>query len=155
MRLPTLPRRCGPLRRRKHGDRRGAARPRQRRRPELLAALPLRPAVSVAGPQRARGPLRSHGDRAAWARRGAATDRWSRRVARARGDLRGSRQRQVARTLTPLSAELGRRVTWDEVVEAVVHAWPDEGTSPNLHQPPPTSTTLHFDLAPLGIAVKS
>src|SRR6266550_2203788 len=66
-----------------------------------------------------------------------------------------SRKPQVARTVTTLSAELGRRVTWDEVVEAVVQAWRDEGTSPNLHQPPPTSTTLHFDLAPLGIAVKS
>src|SRR6266581_4651933 len=100
MRLPTLPRRCGPLRRRKHGDRRGAARPRQRRRPELLAALPLRPAVSVAGPQRACGPLRLHGDRAAWARRGAATDGWSRRVARARGDVRGSRARGDVRLVT-------------------------------------------------------
>ena len=66
-----------------------------------------------------------------------------------------SRMPQVASAATTLSAELGRRVTWDEVVEAVVQAWRDEGTSPNLHQPPPTSTTLHFDLAPLGIAVKS
>ena len=62
---------------------------------------------------------------------------------------------QVTSAVTTLSAELGQRVTWDEVVEAVVQAWRDEGTSPNLHQPPPTSTTLHFDLAPLGIAVKS
>src|SRR5438034_11134077 len=66
----------------------------------LLAVLPLRPAVSVAGPQGARGPLRSHGDRAAWARRGAATDRWSRLVALARGDLRGSRARGGVRLVT-------------------------------------------------------
>src|SRR6266571_3005316 len=100
MRLPSLPRPGGPLRRRKHGDRRGAARPRQRHGSELLASLPLRPAVSVAGPQRACGPLRSHGDRAAWGRRGAATDGWSRRVARARGDLRGSRARGGVRLVT-------------------------------------------------------
>src|SRR2546425_837487 len=100
MRLPTLPRRWGPLRRREHGDRRGAARPRQRHGPGLLAALPLRPTVSVARPPRACGPLRSHGDRAAWDRRGAATDRWSRRVARARGDLRGSRARGHVRLVT-------------------------------------------------------
>jgi len=66
-----------------------------------------------------------------------------------------SRKPHVARAATTLSAELGRRVTWDEVVEAVVQAWRDEGTFPNLHQPPPTSTTVHLDLAPLGIAVKS
>src|ERR1041385_3315108 len=100
MRLPTLPRRRGRPRRRKHGGRRGAARPRQRHGPELFAGLPLRPAVSVAGPQRARRPLRSDGDRAAWPRRGAATDVWSRAVARARGDLRGSRARGGVRLVT-------------------------------------------------------
>ncbi|HEX9486580.1 MAG TPA: hypothetical protein VF976_05915 [Gemmatimonadales bacterium] len=63
-----------------------------------------------------------------------------------------SRTPQVACAATTLSAELGRRVTWDEVVEAVVQAWGDEGTSPNLHQPPPTSTTLLSHLAPLGVA---
>src|SRR5438034_435637 len=252
MRLPTLPRRCGPLRRRKHGDRRGAARPRQRRRPELLAALPLRPAVSVAGRNEpaarynhteiARRGLdvvrRPTGGRAVWhehevtyavaapvaafgslrhayhtiheriaaALRSLGADATlaphqpppasrvdqptscfatpvggevivagrklvgSAQVRKGNAFLQHgsilldgsqeivaavSRKPQVARTVTTLSAELGRRVTWDEVVEAVVQAWRDEGTSPNLHQPPPTSTTLHFDLAPLGIAVKS
>ncbi len=237
MRLPPLPRRRRPLRRRKHGDRRGAARPGRRHGRKLLAAVPLRPALSVPGSQRACGPLRSHRDRAAWARRRAATDGWSRRVARARGDLRGSRpgggvrlvtkrvphhadatlaphqpppsgrvdppascfatpvggevlvtgrklvgsaqvrkrgaflqhgsilldgsqaiiaavsrMPHVASAATTLFAELGRRVTWDEVVEAILQAWRDEGTSPNLHQPPPTSTTSHLDLAPLGAA---
>src|SRR2546426_4170374 len=47
-----------------------------------------------------------------------------------------SRTPQVASAATTLSAELGRRVTWYEVVEAVVQAWRDEGTS----------------LAPLGVA---
>src|SRR3989442_14460629 len=47
-----------------------------------------------------------------------------------------SRTPQVASEATTLSAELGRRVTWDEVVEAAVQAWRDEGTS----------------LAPLGVA---
>ena len=66
-----------------------------------------------------------------------------------------SRMPHLASAATTLSAELGRHVTWDEVVEAVVQAWRDESNSPNLLQPPPTSTTLHLDLAPLGIAVKS
>ena len=55
-----------------------------------------------------------------------------------------SRKPHVASAATTLAAELGRRVTWDEVVEAVVQAWRDEGTS--------TSSTLHLDLAPLGVA---
>ncbi len=63
-----------------------------------------------------------------------------------------SRMPHVASAATTLSAELGRRVTWDEVVEAILQAWRDEGTSPNLHQPPPTFTTSHLDLAPLGAA---
>src|SRR3989454_2304781 len=46
-----------------------------------------------------------------------------------------SRMPQVASAATTLSAELGRRVTWDEVVEAVVQAWRDEGTSPNPPRP--------------------
>src|SRR5712671_4299438 len=249
MRLPPLPRRRRPLRRRKHGDRRGAARPGRWHGRKLLAAVPLRPALSVPGSQRACGPLRSHGDRAAWARRRAATDGWSRRVhehevtyavaapVAAFGSLRNayhaiheriaaalrslgadatlaphqpppsgrvdppascfatpvggevlvtgrklvgsaqvrkrgaflqhgsilldgsqaiiaavSRMPHVASAATTLFAELGRRVTWDEVVEAILQAWRDEGTSPNLHQPPPTSTTSHLDLAPLGAA---
>src|SRR5216117_2807590 len=131
MRLPTLPRPCGPLRRRKHGDRRGAARPRQRRGPELLAALPLRPAVSVAGPQRACGPLRSHGDRAAWARRGAATDRWSRRVARARGDLRGRRARGGVRLVTSRVPHHAR------IAAALRSLGADATLAP--YQPPPSS----------------
>ncbi len=53
-----------------------------------------------------------------------------------------TRMPQVASAATTLSAELGRRVTWDEVVEAVVQAWRDEGAS----------TTLRWDLAPLGVA---
>ena len=60
-----------------------------------------------------------------------------------------SRKPHVASAATTLSAELGRRVTWDEVVEAVALAWRDESASPNLHQPPPTSTTSQLDLAPL------
>jgi len=66
-----------------------------------------------------------------------------------------SRKPQVASTVTTLARILGRPVTFEEVADAIVAAWGDAVTSPNLHQPPPTSTTLHLDLAPLGIAVKS
>src|SRR2546423_4990189 len=52
------------------------------------------------------------------------------------------RKPQAARAATTLSEELGRRVTWGEVVEAVVRAWGTGVTSPDLHQPPPTSITL-------------
>ncbi len=63
-----------------------------------------------------------------------------------------SRKPHVAGAATTLSAELGRRIGWDEVTGALVQAWGDEVTSPNLHQPPPTSTTLLSHLAPLGVA---
>lgn len=53
---------------------------------------------------------------------------------------------------TTLSRVLRRRVSFDEVADAIVAAWGDEVTSPNLHQPPPTSTTVLSDLAPLGVA---
>ena len=53
---------------------------------------------------------------------------------------------------TTLSRVLRRRVRFDEVADAIVAAWGDEVTSPNLHQPPPTSTTVLSDLAPLGVA---
>ena len=58
-----------------------------------------------------------------------------------------SRKPQVTSTVTTLSAELGRRIAWDEVTGAVVRAWGDDITSTHLH---PLS-----HLAPLGIAVKS
>jgi len=48
---------------------------------------------------------------------------------------------------TTLSRVLRRRVRFDEVADAIVAAWGDEVTSPNLHQPPPTSTTVLSDLA--------
>src|SRR5213083_1492492 len=66
-----------------------------------------------------------------------------------------TRKPQAASAETTLARALGRHVTFEEVADAIVAAWGDEGTSPNLHQPPPTSTTLHLDLAPVGIAVKS
>jgi len=66
-----------------------------------------------------------------------------------------SRTPQVASGVTTLARILGRPVTFEEVADAIVAAWGDAVTAPNLHQPPPTSTTLHLDLAPVGIAVKS
>ena len=63
-----------------------------------------------------------------------------------------SRKPQAANTETTLARVLGRPVTFEEVADAIVAAWGDEVTSPNLHQPPPTSTTLLSDLAPLGVA---
>jgi len=44
-------------------------------------------------------------------------------------------------------------VTFEEVADAIVAAWGDEVTFPNLHQPPPASTTLLSDLAPIGVAL--
>jgi len=66
-----------------------------------------------------------------------------------------SRMPQAASAETTLARALGRPVTFEEVADAIVAAWGDEVTSPNLHQPPPTSPTLLSHLAPLGNAVKS
>ena len=66
-----------------------------------------------------------------------------------------SRTPQVASAVTTLSAELGRRIAWDEVTGAVVRAWGNDITSTVLHPPPPSAPTLLSDLAPRGIAVKS
>ncbi len=63
-----------------------------------------------------------------------------------------SRQASAVSGETTLSRVLRRRVSFDEVAGAIVAAWGDEVTSPNLHQPPPTSTTVLSDLAPLGVA---
>src|SRR5439155_5261831 len=63
-----------------------------------------------------------------------------------------SRQASAVSGETTLSGVLRRRVSFDEVADAIVAAWGDAVTSPNLHQPPPTSTTLLSDLAPLGVA---
>jgi len=52
---------------------------------------------------------------------------------------------QAASTATTLSKELGRRITWEEVADAIAAAWGTGVTSPNLHQPPPTSITLFSD----------
>jgi lipoyl(octanoyl) transferase len=57
------------------------------------------------------------------------------------------RMPQAASTETTLAAVLGRKVSFDEVTDAI--------SSTVLHQPPPTSTTFLSDLAPLGVAVKS
>ena len=56
-----------------------------------------------------------------------------------------SRTPQAASAATTLSEALGRRVTWDEVVEAVVRAWDDDFTSTLLHPPPPPSTAPFLD----------
>ena len=58
-----------------------------------------------------------------------------------------SRKPQAASAATTLSEELGRRITWEEVADAIVAAWGTGITSPNLHQPPPTSITLFSDPA--------
>ncbi len=63
-----------------------------------------------------------------------------------------SRKPQAASTETTLARVLGRPVTFEEVAHAIVAAWGGEVTSPHLHQPLPTSTTLLSDLAPLGVA---
>jgi len=41
---------------------------------------------------------------------------------------------------TTLSEELGRGVSFAEVVDAICDTWPDPLTSPNLYPPPPSST---------------
>ena len=66
-----------------------------------------------------------------------------------------SRQASAINGETTLSGVLRRHVSFHEVADAIVAAWGDAVTSPNLHQPPATSTALLSDLAPLGIAVKS
>src|SRR5438552_9806411 len=66
-----------------------------------------------------------------------------------------TRKPQAASAETTLARALGRPVTFEEVADAIVAAWGDEGTPPNLHQPPPTSTTSLSHLAPLGIGAKS
>jgi lipoyl(octanoyl) transferase len=66
-----------------------------------------------------------------------------------------SRQTSAVSGETTLSGVLRRHVSFHEVADAIVAAWDDEVTSPNLHQPPPTSTTLLSHLAPLGVPVKS
>jgi len=58
-----------------------------------------------------------------------------------------SRKPQAASAATTLSAELGRRVTWEEVADALVRAWGDDFTSTALHRPPPSSTALFLHLA--------
>ena len=57
-----------------------------------------------------------------------------------------SRQRSAAGGETTLSAVLGRRVSFDEVADAIVATWGAELTCPQL---PPTSTNLQY-LAPPG-----
>src|SRR5437773_1700613 len=66
-----------------------------------------------------------------------------------------SRKPQAASAETTLARALARPVTVEEVADGIVAAWGDEGPSPNLPQPPPTSPTLLSHLAPLGIGVKS
>jgi lipoate-protein ligase A len=56
-----------------------------------------------------------------------------------------SRQPHAASAATTLSEELGRRVTWDEVAEAVVQAWGDDFTSTILHPPAPPSIAPFLD----------
>ena len=63
-----------------------------------------------------------------------------------------SRQASAVSGETTLSGVLRRRVSFDEVADAIVAAWGDAVTSPNLHRPPPASTTLFSHLAPLGVA---
>jgi lipoyl(octanoyl) transferase len=51
----------------------------------------------------------------------------------------------VASAATTLSAVLGRRVTWEEVTQAILEVWGDNLTSTALHRLPPPSTAL-FDV---------
>jgi len=58
-----------------------------------------------------------------------------------------TREPQAASAATTLSEELGRRITWEEVADAIVATWDTGVTSPNLHQPPPTSIAWFSDPA--------
>jgi lipoate-protein ligase A len=51
-----------------------------------------------------------------------------------------SREHAAVSDHTTLSEELGRGVTFDEVVDAICDTWPEPLTSANLCPPPPTST---------------
>jgi lipoate-protein ligase A len=58
-----------------------------------------------------------------------------------------SRKPQAASTETTLARVLDRSVTFEEVAHAIAAAWGTGVTSPNLHQPPPTSLTVFSDPA--------
>jgi len=58
-----------------------------------------------------------------------------------------SRKPQGASAATTLSEELGRRVTWDEVVEAVVGAWGDDVIPAAPCRPLPPSAAFFADPA--------
>ena len=58
-----------------------------------------------------------------------------------------SREPHAASGATTLSAELGRRMVWEEVADAIVATWDTGVTSPNLPQPPPTSIAWFSDPA--------
>src|SRR5881409_1700041 len=58
-----------------------------------------------------------------------------------------SRKPQAARAATTLSDALGRRVTWDEVAEAIVQTWSDEVPSTAPYRPLPPSTAVFLDPA--------
>jgi len=58
-----------------------------------------------------------------------------------------TREPQAASAATTLSEELGRRITWEEVADAIVATWDTGVTSPNLPQPPPTSIAWFSDPA--------
>ena len=58
-----------------------------------------------------------------------------------------TREPQAASAATTLSEELARRITWEEVADAIVATWDTGVTSPNLHQPPPTSIAWFSDPA--------
>src|SRR5437870_7034514 len=52
-----------------------------------------------------------------------------------------SRKPHAASNATTLAKVLGRRVTFQEVADAIIAAWGDAVTSTNVPQPPSTSTT--------------
>jgi len=56
-----------------------------------------------------------------------------------------SRERGAGSGETTLAAALSRAVSFEEVADAIVEAWGTGVTSPNLHQPPPTSIALYSD----------